>query len=71
MAFKLRGSHIVAVAILAALGGWMYTGKLIIGGQAGTDGAAIPIAQREAARSGTAFKVLVQTLQPKSARQDC
>ena len=63
MAFKLKGSHIVAAAILAALGGWMYTGELIKGGQ--SDSKSIPIAEREAARSSAAFKVRVSTLQPQ------
>ena len=63
MAFKLRGSHIVAAAILAALGGWMYTGELIKGGQ--SDSKSVPIAAREAVRSSAAFKVRVSTLQPQ------
>ncbi len=63
MAFKLKGSHIVAAAILAALGGWMYTGELIKGGQ--SDSKSIPIAEREAARSSAAFKVRVSTLRPE------
>jgi multidrug efflux system membrane fusion protein len=66
MAFKLRGSHIVAAAILAALGGWMYTGKLIIGGQSDSAQQSKPIADREAKRSSSAFKVRVSTLQPQS-----
>ena len=68
MALKLRGSHIVAVAILAALGGWMYTGKLIIGGQSDSAQKSKPIAEREAARSSVAFKVRVSTLHPQPRR---
>ena len=43
---QLRGSHLVSFAILAAIGGWMFTGNLILGGQG--DGSAEPIAEREA-----------------------
>ncbi len=66
MAFKLRGSHIVAAVILAALGGWMYTGELIIGGQSDSAQKSVPIAEREAKRSSAAFKVRVSTLQPQA-----
>ena len=65
MAFKLRGSHLIAAAITAAIGGWMVTGELIIGGKAGSAGAAKPIVEREAARSRAVFKVRVKTLQPQ------
>ena len=65
MAFKIRGSHLVAAAILAGLGGWMYTGELIIGGQSGNALASKPIAEREANRSSKAFRVRVQVLQPQ------
>jgi multidrug efflux system membrane fusion protein len=66
MAFKLKGSHIIAATILAALGGWMYTGELIKGGQSGSAQKSKPIAEREAARSSAAFKVRVSTLQPQA-----
>ncbi|VAX05790.1 hypothetical protein MNBD_ALPHA03-1781, partial [hydrothermal vent metagenome] len=33
MAFKIKGSIIVAVVIAAAISGWMYTGSIVIGGQ--------------------------------------
>ncbi len=65
MAFKLKGSHIVAAAIFAALGGWMYTGELIRGGQSDSAQKSKPIAEREAARSSAAFKVRVSILQPQ------
>ena len=42
---KLRGSHLVSLAILAAIAGWMYTGDLIIGGQ--VDPNTKTIAERE------------------------
>lgn len=68
MAYKLKGSHIVAVTILAALGGWMYTGELIKGGQSDSAQKSKPIAEREATRSSTTFKVRVSTLQPQPRR---
>jgi len=66
MAFKLRGSHLIAAAILAALGGWMYTGDLIVGGQSDSAQKSKPIAEREAKRSSAAFKVRVSTLHPQA-----
>ena len=59
---KLRGSHLVALAILAAIAGWMYTGKLMIGGQ--EDPNRQTIAEREAGRTNEAFRVRVTDLQP-------
>ncbi|MEM1317187.1 MAG: efflux RND transporter periplasmic adaptor subunit [Pseudomonadota bacterium] len=59
---QLRGSHLVSFAILAAIGGWMFTGNLILGGQG--DGSAEPIAEREAKRVSEAFRVRVTELQP-------
>lgn len=59
---KLRGSHLVSLAILAGIGGWMVTGKLIQGGQA--DPNAQTIVEREAKLTNTAFRVRVQELQP-------
>ncbi len=59
---KLRGSHLVALAILAAVGGWMFTGQLILGGQA--DPNAMTIVDREADRTQEAFRVRVMEIQP-------
>ncbi len=59
---KLRGSHLVALAILAGIGGWMFTGDIIRGGQIDPD--AESIAEREDARSDDAFRVQVSTMQP-------
>ncbi len=57
---KLRGSHLVAFAILAGIGGWMATGTVIVGGQESPD--AITIAEREAERKTDAFRVRVVQL---------
>ena len=59
---KLKGSHLVAAAILAAIGGWMFTGDLIVGGQA--DPNAVTIAEREKQRSAEAFRVRVTEIEP-------
>ena len=59
---KLRGSHLVSLAILAGIGGWMFTGELIEGGQA--DPNAKSIAEREASTTTEAFRVRVMDIQP-------
>ena len=59
---KLRGSHLVALLIMGAIGGWMFTGELIVGGQ--VDPNAPTIAEREANRTSEAFRVRVETVQP-------
>ncbi len=59
---KLRGSHLVSLAILAGIGGWMFTGELIEGGK--VDPNTKSIAEREATRTKEAFRVRVMELQP-------
>ena len=59
---KLRGSHLVSLAILAGIGGWMFTGELIEGGQA--DPNAETIADRQAKLTNNAFRVRILELQP-------
>lgn len=65
MAFRIKGSHIIALAITAAIGGWMYTGDIIVGGQSDTADQAPPIAEREATRSAELFKVRYVSIQPQ------
>ncbi|MEO0545383.1 MAG: efflux RND transporter periplasmic adaptor subunit [Pseudomonadota bacterium] len=60
---KVRASQLIALGILAAIGGWMFTGDLVIGGQ--VDPNAKTIAQREEAEQAATFRVRVQTLQPQ------
>ncbi|MEL6751943.1 MAG: efflux RND transporter periplasmic adaptor subunit, partial [Pseudomonadota bacterium] len=60
---KIRGSHLIALAIMGAIGGWMFTGDLILGGQANPN--AESIAEREEKRSEDAFRVRVATVQPE------
>ena len=59
---KLRGPHLVALAIMAGIGGWMLTGERIIGGQ--VDASKPTIAEREAARTNDLFRVRVKEVQP-------
>lgn len=64
MAFKIKGSIIVAVVIAAAISGWMYTGSIVIGGQSTGDGAK-PIAEREHDKSSDLFKVRYVRVKPE------
>lgn len=59
---KVRGSHLIALGIMAAIGGWMFTGDLVIGGQ--VDPNSKTIAQREEAEQAATFRVRVETLTP-------
>ena len=65
---KLRGSHLVSLAILAGIGGWMFTGQLIEGGQA--DPNAETIVEREAKRETEAFRVRVTQMQPSKRTEN-
>jgi len=65
MAFRIKGSHIIALAITAGIAGWMYTGKIVVGGQSGEENSAVTIADREAKRLTEVFKVRYVTLQPQ------
>ena len=58
----LRGSHLVALAILAGIGGWMLTGKLIEGGQA--DSSTQNIAEREKEKQADVFRVRFTEVRP-------
>ncbi len=62
MAFKIRGSHLIAVGIAGALAFWMLGGKYEIGGSSDSDHAA-PIAEREADRNQDLFEVRFVPLQ--------
>jgi multidrug efflux system membrane fusion protein len=63
MAFRIKGSHIIAIAMAAGLGYWMFTGEYQIGGQTGTSEQSPPIAQREAERGLELFKIRYVPLQ--------
>lgn len=62
MAFKIRGSHVIAVGIAAALAFWMLGGKYEIGGSSDSEHA-VPIAEREADRNQDLFEVRYVPLQ--------
>src|SRR5680860_349691 len=57
MVFKINGSIIVAVILAGSLAVWMYNGKTNIGGQLEPGVAAVSVAEREAAKGATLFKV--------------
>ncbi|MEM8749551.1 MAG: efflux RND transporter periplasmic adaptor subunit [Pseudomonadota bacterium] len=59
---RLQGSHLVAIGILAAIGGWMLTGNVVVGGRADPD--AQTIEQREESRTAQLFRVRVTDIQP-------
>lgn len=64
---KVQGSQLIALAILGAIGGWMLTGDLIVGGQA--DPNAQTIAEREAERSDEAFRVRYISIKPDQRQE--
>lgn len=65
MAFKIKGSHLVAIVLAAGIGGWMYTGNVVIGGQS-SDSGSKPIAEREAERISELIKVRYYTVKPEA-----
>lgn len=70
MAFRIRASHIVALAITVGIAGWMATGGIEIGGKKENgDSAAPPIAAREEERSAELFKVRFVPLLPETREE--
>lgn len=65
MAFRIRGSHVVAASLAAALGIWMMTGKIEVGGRAANAEAAQAIADREGDKAAELFKVRYVPLKPE------
>lgn len=57
MALKIKSSHMVAVVIAAAIAGWMYTGKVVVGGKSPDASHAETIASRNAGRVAKPFRV--------------
>ena len=58
MAFKIKGSHIIAVLITAGIGAWMYNGELNIGGQSGGQASSVPtISERSVEDNDKLFRV--------------
>ncbi len=70
MAFRIRTPHVIALGISAAIVAWMVTGEVRIGGQAHPDDDTPPIAQREADRSASLFKVRYVTVMPEDRQKE-
>lgn len=68
MAFGLKGSHIVAVLIAGGVIGWMLQGDIIVGGQAESENATPPPAERAGA-SEILQKVRFTTISPEIREQ--
>lgn len=68
MAFGLKGSHIVAVLIAGGVIGWMLQGDIIVGGQADSENATPPPAER-AGSVEALQKVRFKTLSPETREQ--
>ena len=66
MGFKIRGSHLFALAIAVGIAGWMATGTVEIGGQQNAGETTPPIVAREAERSSELFKVRYVPLLPET-----
>lgn len=64
MAFGLKGSHIVAVLIAGGVIGWMLQGDIIVGGQAESENATPPPAER-AKTTSALQKVRFTTISPE------
>ena len=58
----LRGSHLAAAAIAAGIAAWMWQGDYMKGGQGSPD--AQTIAEREAKRDASVFRVRTATVEP-------
>ena len=70
MKFRLKASHLIALAIAVGIGAWMSTGRIEIGGQGSSGAAAPPIAERGAERANEAFKVRFVTLMPETRQEE-
>ena len=64
MAFGIKGSHITALIIAGAVVGWMATGNIVVGGQANSDNATPPPAERNS-QDDALFKVRYVTVNPE------
>lgn len=59
MVLGIRSSHVIALAIVAGVAGWMYNGKVIVGGQADASTNTASPAERMAKASEKPFRVRV------------
>lgn len=70
MQFTVKGSHLLALIIVAGIGAWMYGGEIEIGGQAGNaQTPAAPAVETEAAGESL-FKVNVVTIDTVTRNQE-
>ncbi|MEW5422480.1 efflux RND transporter periplasmic adaptor subunit [Amorphus sp. 3PC139-8] len=68
MRFKINGSFVAAAVITAAIAGWMSTGDVVIGGQANSENAVPPPAERTAQAEAEPFRVEVTTITAEPRR---
>jgi multidrug efflux system membrane fusion protein len=64
MAFRIKGSHIAALVIAGAVLGWMATGDVVVGGQANSQNAVPPPAERQS-DDDALFKVRYVSVTPE------
>ncbi len=64
MAFRIKGSHVAALVIAGAVLGWMGTGDIVVGGQANSENAVPPPAERQSGDDAL-FKVRYVTVNPE------
>ncbi len=64
MAFRIKGSHIAALVIAGVVLGWMGTGTVVVGGQANSENAVPPPAERQSADDAL-FKVRYVSVTPE------
>lgn len=57
MAFKIKGSHILAVTITVGIAAWMLNGEMQIGGQSGSAAEAVTVAERQTDEDNKLFRV--------------
>ena len=69
MAFKIRGSHLIAAAVTIGIAAWMLNGEVEIGGTSEASDAAPTIAQREDQSSTELFRVSYIPLQYEERKQ--
>ena len=57
MAFKIKGSHIIAVAFTVGIAAWMLNGNMQIGGQSGSAAESETVAERQSNEDSKLFRV--------------
>jgi len=62
MVLGIRSSHVIALAIIAGVAGWMYNGQVVVGGVADANTAGASPAERNALASEKPFRLRVTKL---------